>query len=156
MLFATVVPLRLMASKHHTIKGWQPQFCVPVPGGCPAKNLPGGYQIHLISDSGRTFVPWVRISDFRRSIDGNFETLRAPWLLDLLNDLPEGTTIGAACHSNFFVIGTDKAQTKRISQRNPILNRAWHRIIYDDDYPIPPYSCQILSQPQAPPLLPGR
>ena len=156
MLFATVVPLRLMLSKHHTIKGWQPQFCVPVPRGCPAKNLPGGYQIHLISDSGRTFVPWVRISDFRRSIDGNFETLRAPWLLDLLNDLPEGTTIGAACHSNFFVIGTDKAQTKRISQRNPILNRAWHRIIYDDDYPIPPYSCQILSQPQAPPLLPGR
>ena len=104
----------------------------------------------------RTFVPWVTVPDFRRSIDGNFEKLRAPWLLDLLNDLPEGTTIGTACHSSFFVIGTDKAQTTRISRRHPILNRAWHRLIYDNEYPLTPYSRQILSQPKAPPLLPGR
>jgi hypothetical protein len=50
----------------------------------------------------RTFVPWVTVPDFRRSIDANFEKLRAPWLLDLLNDLPEGTTIATACHSQFF------------------------------------------------------
>jgi hypothetical protein len=131
-----------MLSKHHSIKGWAPRWAVPAQGGCPAKNLPSGYQIHLISDTGRTFVPWVRVSDFRKSIDGNLEKLRAPWLLDLLNDLPEGTTIGTACHSNFFVIGTDKAETKRISQRHPILNRAWHRIVYDNDYPLPPYSRQ--------------
>jgi hypothetical protein len=156
LLLATVVPLGLMLSKRHRIRGWAPQFCVPVQRGCPAKNLPGGYQVHLISDTGRTFVPWVTVSDFRRSIDGNLEKLRAPWLLDLLNDLPEGTTIGTACHSNFFVIGTDKARTTRISRRHPILNRAWHRVTYDNDYPLPPYSRQILSQPQAPPLLPGR
>jgi len=150
VLLTTVVPLGLMLSKRHTIKGWQPQFCVPVPEGCPAKDLPGGYQIHLISDSGRTFVPWVRISDFRKSLNDNFETLRAPWLLDLLRDLPEGTTIGTASHSTFFVIGTDKAQTSRISRRHPILNRAWHRVVYDNDYSITPYSRQILSQPKAP------
>jgi hypothetical protein len=156
VLLATVVPLGLMLCNRDSIRGWQPRFCVPQPGGCPAKNLPGGYQIHLISDNGRTFVPWVRVSDFRKSIDANLEKLRAPWLLDLLNDLPEGTTIGTACHSSFFVIGTDKAQTKRISQRHPILNRAWHRVIYDNDYSLPPYSRQILSQSKAPPLLPGR
>jgi hypothetical protein len=156
LISTIVVPLGLMLSKHHSIKGWAPRWAVPAQGGCPAKNLPSGYQIHLISDTGRTFVPWVRVSDFRKSIDGNLEKLRAPWLLDLLNDLPEGTTIGTACHSNFFVIGTDKAETKRISQRHPILNRAWHRIVYDNDYPLPPYSRQILSRPKAPPLLPGR
>jgi hypothetical protein len=156
LFFTIVVPLGLMLSNRHTITGWQPQYCVPLPRGCPARDLPSGYQIHLISDAGRTFVPWVRISDFRKSIDGNLEILRAPWLLDLLNDLPEGTTIGTACHSSFFVIGTDKAQTKRISQRHPILNRAWHRVIYDNDYSLPPYSRQILSQSKAPPLLPGR
>jgi hypothetical protein len=150
VLLTTVVPFGLMLSKHHTIKGWQPQFCVPVPEGCPAKDLPSGYQIHLISDSGRTFVPWVRISDFRKSLDDNFEMLRAPWLLDLLRDLPEGTTIGTAFHSTFFVIGTDKAKTSRMSRRHPILNRAWHRVVYDNDYPITPYSRQILSQPNAP------
>src|SRR6266480_4306447 len=154
LLLTTVVPFALMVSKHHPIRGWAPQFCVPVPKGCPAKNLPSGYQIHLISDTGRTFLPWVTVSDFRRSIDGNLEKLRAPWLLDLLNDLPEGTTIGTACHSQFFVIGTDKVGTSRISQRHPILNRTWHRVIYDNDYPLPPYSQQILSQPKAPPLLP--
>jgi len=154
LLLTTVVPFALMVSKHHPIRGWAPQFCVPVPKGCPAKNLPSGYQIHLISDTGRTFLPWVTVSDFRRSIDGNLEKLRAPWLLDLLNDLPEGTTIGTACHSQFFVIGTDKVGTSRISQRHPILNRTWHRVIYDNDYPLPPYSRQILSQPKAPPLLP--
>jgi hypothetical protein len=156
VLMATAVPLGLMLSKRHTINGWQPQFCVPVQGGCLARDLPSGYQIHLISDAGRTFVPWVRVSDFRKSIDGNLEKLRAPWLLDLLNDLPQGTTIGTACHSNFFVIGTDKAQTRKISQRHPILNRAWHRVVYDNDYPLPPYSRQVLSQLKAPPLLPGR
>jgi hypothetical protein len=150
LLLSTVVPLGLMLSRHNTISGWSPQFCVPLPEGCPAKNLPAGYQIHLIPDAGRTFVPWVTVSDFRRSIDGNFEKLRAPWLLDLLNDLPEGTTIGTACHSRFFVIGTDKARTSRISRRHPILNRAWHRLIYDNEYPVPPYSRQMLSQPQAP------
>jgi hypothetical protein len=154
LLLTTVVPLALMLSKRHPITGWAPQFCVPVPKGCPAKNLPAGYQIHLISDTGRTFVPWVTVSDFRKSIDGNLEILRAPWVLDLLNDLPEGTTIGTACHSAFFVIGTDKVGTTRISQRHPILNRTWHRVIYDNDYPLPPYSRQILSQPKAPPLLP--
>jgi hypothetical protein len=156
VLLATVVPLGLMLWNHNAIKGWQPRFCVPQPGGCPAKNLPSGYQIHLISDNGRTFVPWVRVSDFRKSIDGNLEKLRAPWLLDLFNELPEGTTIGTACHSSFFVIGTDKAQTRKLSQRHAILNRAWHRVVYDNDYPLPPYSRQILSQPKAPPLLPGR
>jgi hypothetical protein len=156
VLLATVVPLGLMLWNHNAIKGWQPRFCVPQQGGCPARNLPGGYQIHLISDSGRTFVPWVRVSDFRKSIDGNLERLRAPWLLDLFNDLPEGTTVGTACHSSFFVIGTDKAETRRVSQRHAILNRAWHRVVYDNDYPLPPYSRQILSQPKAPPLLPGR
>ena len=156
LLLSTVVPLGLMLSRHNTISGWSPQFCVPLPQGCPARNLPSGYQIHLISDAGRTFVPWVRISDFRKSIDGNFEKLRAPWLLDLLNDLPEGTTIGTACHSQFFVIGTDKVRTARISQRHPILNRAWHRLIYDNEYPLSPYSRQILSQPKAPPLLPEK
>ncbi len=154
LLSSTVVPLGLMLLRHNTITGWSPQFCVPLPEGCPARNLPGGYQIHLISDTGRTFVPWVRVSDFRRSINGNFEKLRAPWLLDLLNDLPEGTTIGTACHSRFFVIGTDKARTSRISRRHPILNPAWHRLIYDNEYPLPPYSRHILSQPKAPPLLP--
>ncbi len=154
LLLTTVVPFALMVSKHHPIRGWAPQFCVPVPKGCPAKNLPSGYQIHLISDTGRTFLPWVTVSDFRRSIDGNLEKLRAPWLLDLLNDLPEGTTIGTACHSQFFVIGTDKVGTTRISKRHPILNRTWHRVIYDNNYPLPPYSRQILSQPKAPPLLP--
>jgi hypothetical protein len=98
-------------------------------------------------------VPWVRVSDFRRGVDENLEKLRAPWLLDLLNDLPEGTTIGAACHSQFFVIGTDKVRTSRISRRHPIF-RAWHRLIYDNEYPLPPYSRQMLSQPKAPPLLP--
>jgi hypothetical protein len=156
LLSTTVIPLGLMLSKRHRIIGWQPQYCVPLPRGCPARDLPSGYQIHLISDTGRTFVPWVRVSDFRRSIDGNLEKLRAPWLLDLLNDLPEGTTIGTACHSQFFVIGTDKARTTRISRRHPILNRAWHRIVYDNDYPLPPYSRQMLGRPQAPPLLPGR
>jgi hypothetical protein len=156
VLLATVVPLGLMLWNHNAIKGWQPRFCVPQQGGCPARNLPGGYQIHLISDNGRTFVPWVRVSDFRKSIDGNLERLRAPWLLDLFNDLPEGTTVGTACHSSFFVIGTDKAETRRVSQRHAILNRAWHRVVYDNDYPLPPYSRQILSQPKAPPLLPGR
>jgi hypothetical protein len=156
VLLATAVPLALMLSKHHPISGWEPQFCVPVPRGCPAKKLPAGYQIHLISDTGRTFVPWIRISDFRQSISDNLETTRAPWLLDLLQDLPEGTTIGAACHSQFFVIGTDKVGTARISQRHPILNRAWHRLIYDNDYPIRPYSWQILSRPEAPPLLRAR
>jgi hypothetical protein len=155
LLLSTVVPLGLMLLRHNTISGWSPQFCVPLPEGCPAKNLPTGYQIHLISDAGRTFVPWVTVSDFRRSIDGNFEKLRAPWLLDLLNDLPEGTTIGTACHSSFFVIGTDKARTTRISRRHPILNRAWHRLIYDNEYPLSPYSRQMLSQPQAPPLPPS-
>src|SRR6266487_372519 len=154
LLLTTVVPFALMVSKHHPIRGWAPQFCVPVPKGCPANNLPSGYQIHLISDTGRTFLPWVTVSDFRRSIDGNLEKLRAPWLLDLLNDLPEGTTIGTACHSQFFVIGTDKVGTTRISKRHPILNRTWHRVIYDNNYPLPPYSRQILSQPKAPPLLP--
>jgi hypothetical protein len=156
LFFTIVVPLGLMLSNRHSITGWAPRWCVPVQTGCPARNLPSGYQIHLISDTGRTFVPWVRVSDFRKSIDGNLEKLRAPWLLDLLNDLPEGTTIGTACHSNFFIIGTDKAQTNRISQRHPILNRAWHRVVYDNDYPLPPYSRQILGQPNAPPLLPGR
>ena len=94
VLLTTVVPLGLMFWNRNAIKGWEPQFCVPRKRGCPANNLPGGYQIHLISDNGRTFVPWVRVSDFRRSIDGNLERLRAPWLLDLFNDLPEGTTIG--------------------------------------------------------------
>jgi hypothetical protein len=156
VLLATVVPLGLMLSKRHSIKGWAPGWVVPAQEGCPAKYLPSGYQIHLISDTGRTFVPWVRVSDFRKSIDGNLEKLRAPWLLDLLNDLPEGTTIGTACHSNFFVIGTDKAGTRRISQRHAILNRAWHRVTYDNDYPLPAYSRQLLSQPKAPPLLPGK
>jgi hypothetical protein len=156
VLLATVVPLGLMLWNRNSIKGWQPQFCVPVQGGCPAKDLPSGFQIHLISDSGRTFVPWIRVSDFRKSIDGNLEKLRAPWLLDLFNDLPENTTIGTACHSNFFVIGTDKAGTSKISQRHPILNRAWHRVTYDNDYPLSPYSQQILNRPKAPPLLPGR
>jgi hypothetical protein len=156
VLLTTIVPLGLMLSKRHTIKGWQPQFCVPVPEGCPAKDLPAGYQIHIISDMGRTFVPWIRISDFRSSIDGNLEILRAPWLLDLLNDLGEGTTIGTACHSSFFVIGTDKAGTTRISRRHPILNRAWHRVVYDNDFPIPAYSRQMLSQPKAPSLLPPK
>ena len=155
VLLATVVPLGLMLSKRHSIRGWAPGWVVPAQGGCPAKYLPSGYQIHLISDTGRTFVPWVRVSDFRKSIDGNLEKLRAPWLLDLLNDLPEGTTIGTACHSNFFVIGTDKAETRRISQRHPILNRGWHRVTYDNDYPLPPYSREILSRPKVPPLLPG-
>jgi hypothetical protein len=155
VLLATVVPLGLMLSKRHSIRGWAPRWVVPAQGGCPARNLPSGYQIHLISDTGRTFVPWVRVSDFRKSLDGNLEKLRAPWLLDLFNDLPEGTTIGTACHSNFFVIGTDKAETKKISQRHPILNRAWHRIVYDNDYPLPPYSREILSRPKVPPLLPG-
>jgi hypothetical protein len=145
-----------MLWNQNAIKGWQPRYCVPQQGGCPARNLPGGYQIHLISDNGRTFVPWVRVSDFRKSLAGNLERLRAPWLLDLFNDLPEGTTIGTACHSSFFVIGTDKAETRRLSQRHPILNRAWHRVVYDNDYPLPPYSRQLLSQPQAPPLLPGK
>ena len=153
LLLSTVVPLGLMLSGRHTISGWSPQYCVPLPEGCPARNLPGGYQIHLISDAGRTFVPWVRVSDFRRGVDENLEKLRAPWLLDLLNDLPEGTTIGAACHSQFFVIGTDKVRTSRISRRHPIF-RAWHRLIYDNEYPLPPYSRQMLSQPKAPPLLP--
>jgi hypothetical protein len=156
VLLATVVPLGLMLWNQNAIKGWQPRYCVPQQGGCQARNLPGGYQIHLISDNGRTFVPWVRVSDFRKSLAGNLERLRAPWLLDLLNDLPEGTTIGTACHSSFFVIGTDKAETRRLSQRHPILNRAWHRVVYDNDYPLPPYSRQLLSQPQAPPLLPGK
>ncbi len=156
LLLSTVVPLGLMLLRHHTIRGWSPQFCVPLPEGCPARNLPGGYQIHLISDAARTFVPWVRVSDFRKSIEGNYEKLRAPWLLDLLNDLPEGTTIATACHSQFFVIGTDKVRTTRVSRRHPILNRAWHRLIYDNEYPLPPHSRQILSQPKAPPLLPGR
>ncbi len=155
VLLATVVPLGLMLLNRNSIKGWQPRFVVPQQGGCPAKNLPAGYQIHLIPDSGRTFVPWIRVSDFRKSIDGNLEKLRAPWLLDLFNDLPEGTTIGTACHSNFFVIGTDKAETKKISQRHPIMNRAWHRIVYDNDYPLPPYSRELLSRPKVPPLLPG-
>jgi hypothetical protein len=152
VLLATVVPLSLMLWNGKSIKGWGPSFSVPQQGGCPARNLPAGYQIHLISDSGRTFVPWVRVSDFRKSLDGNLERLRAPWLLDLFNDLPEGTTIGTACHSNFFVIATDKLQTRQISQRHPILNRAWHRVVYDNDYPLPPYSRQLLSQPKAPPL----
>ena len=172
LLLSTVIPLGLMLSRHHTIRGWSPQFCVPLPEGCPARNLPSGYQIHLISDAGRTFVPWVRVSDFRRGVHENLEKLRAPRpetaqlnnpflrdtaaALDLLNDLPEGTTIGTACHSQFFVIGTDKVRTTRISRRHPILNRAWHRLIYDNEYPLTPYSRQILSQPKAPPLLPGR
>jgi hypothetical protein len=157
LLFVTiVVPLGLMLSRRHSIRGWEPRWCVPIQTGCPARNLPSGYQIHLISDTGRTFVPWIRTSDFRRSIADNLEMLRAPWFLELLNDLPEGTTIGTACHSSFFVIGTDKAQTARISRRHRILNRAWHRIVYDNDYPLPPYSRQILSQPKAPPLLPGK
>jgi hypothetical protein len=156
LFFTIVVPLGLMLSRRHSIRGWGSQWCVPAQTGCPARNLPSGYQIHLISDTGRTFVPWVRVSDFRKSINGNLEKLRAPWLLDLLNDLPEGTTIGTAFHSNYFVIATDKVQTKRISQRHPILNRAWHRVTYDNDYPLPPYSQQILSRPKAPPLLPGR
>jgi hypothetical protein len=155
VILATLIPLGLMLWNSNAIKGWQPRFVVPQQGGCPARNLPAGYQIHLIPDSGRTFVPWVRVSDFRKSIDGNLEKLRAPWLLDLLNDLPEGTTLGTACHSNFFVIGTDKSETTKISRRHPIQNRAWHRITYDNDYPLPPYSQQLLSQPKAPPLLPG-
>jgi hypothetical protein len=154
LLSSTIVPLGLMLSHHHTISGWSPQYCVPLPEGCPARNLPSGYQIHLISDAGRTFVPWVRVSDFRKGVDENLEKLRAPWLLDLLRDLPEGTTIGAACHSQFFVIGTDKAGTTRISRRHPILNRAWHRLVYDNEYPLPPSSRQMLNQPKAPPLLP--
>jgi hypothetical protein len=152
VLLATVVPLGLLLWNGNSITGWQPRLCVPQQGGCPAKNLPGGYQIHLISDSGRTFVPWVRVSDFRKSIDGNLERLRAPWLLDLFNELPEGTTIGTACHSWFFVIGTDKAESRRISRPDPIVNWAWHRIVYDNDYPLPPYSRQILRRPKAPPL----
>ena len=156
LLLSTVVPLGLMLTRHNAITGWSPQFCVPLPRGCPARDLPSGYQIHLISDAGRTFVPWVRVSDFRRGVDENLEKLRAPWLLDLLRDLPEGTTIGTACHSQFFVIGTDKVRTARVSQRNPILNRAWHRLIYDNEYPLTPYSRQILSQPKAPPLLPEK
>lgn len=78
LLLSTVVPLGLMLSRHNTISGWSPQFCVPLPQGCPARNLPSGYQIHLISDAGRTFVPWVRVSDFRRGVDENLEKLRAP------------------------------------------------------------------------------
>ncbi len=156
LVLITIVPLALMLSKNRPIRGWDPRYCVPVPEGCPARNLPAGYQIHLIADTGRTFVPWIRISDFRRSIDDNAEKTRAPWMLDLLQDLPEGTTIGTACHSQFFVIGTDKVETTRISQRHPILNRAWHRVIYDNDYPIQPYSQELLSRPQAPPLLPAK
>jgi hypothetical protein len=153
LLSTIVIPLGLMLTKRDRRIGWEPSYCVPLPAGCPARNLPSGYQIHLIPDKGRTFVPWVRVSDFRKSIDGNFEKLRAPWVLDLLQDLPEGTTIGAAGHSHFFVIGTDKAGTDRLSQRHPILNRAWHRIVYDNEYPIPPYSRRLLTQSKAPPFL---
>ncbi len=153
LLLSTVVPLGLMLSHRQTMRGWSPNFCAPVPKGCPAKDLPTGYQIHLVSDTRRTFVPWIRMSDFHRSINESWEVVLAPWLVDLLNDLPEGTTIGTASHSKFFVIGTDKAQTARLSQRHPILNPAWHRVIYDNDFPLSPYSRQLLSQPEAPPPL---
>jgi hypothetical protein len=74
-------------------------------------------------------------------------------VVELFKDLPEGTTIAAACHSNFFVIETDKVQTNRLSQRHPIL-KPWHRLIYDNDFPLSPYSRQILSQPKPPPAVP--
>lgn len=153
LIFAIFVPLALMIRPRDNRVAWEPAYCAPSTSGCPARKLPSGFQIHLIPDSGRTFVPWVRISDFHKSLDGNLEKLRAPWLLDLFNDLPEGTTIGTAFHSNFFVIATDKARTFRMSQRNPILNRKWHRIVYDNDYPIPPSSKALLIGPQPP--LPG-
>jgi hypothetical protein len=124
-----------------------------LPAGCAAKDLPAGYQIHLISDARRTFVPWIRISDFRRSINAHWEAVLAPWVVDLLKDLPEGTTIATACHSTFFVIETDKVQTNRLSQRHTIL-KPWHRVIYDNDFPLSAYSRQILSQPKPTPAVP--
>jgi hypothetical protein len=149
-LLSTVVPLCLMVSHRHVNRGWSPNFCVPLPDGCAAKDLPSGYQIHLISDAGRTFVPWIRVSDFRRTINDNWEAALAPSVVDLLKDLPEGTTIATACHSRFFVIETDKAKTTRLSQRHPILNPSWHRVIYDNDFPLSPHSREILSQPKPP------
>lgn len=146
------VPLGLMLRPKDKSIVWEPGYCVPPPQGCPADKLPEGFQIHLIPDSGQTFVPWVRVSDFRASIKGNLEVLRAPWILELFRELPAGTTIATAFHSNFFVISTEKAESKRWSWRNPILNRQWHRITYDGDYPIPPRSRRILSLPAPPPL----
>jgi hypothetical protein len=150
LLLSTVVPLGLMLSHRHVNRGWSPSFCVPLPEGCAAKDLPSGYQIHLISDAGRTFVPWIRVSDFHRSINDNWEATLAPWVVELLKDLPEGTTIATACHSRFFVIDTDKAKTTRLSQRHPILNPSWHRVIYDNDFHLSPHSQEILSQPKPP------
>jgi hypothetical protein len=151
LVLTIIVPLGLMLTKRSNPVGWVAQFCVPGSAGSRARSLPAGFQIHLISDEGRTFVPWVRVSDFRKSIDGNLEKLRASWILDLFNDLPEGTTIGTAFHSHFFVIATDKAVSNRVSMINPIRNAKWHRIAYDNDYPIPPYSRQVLLRPDAPP-----
>src|SRR6266496_822995 len=150
LVLSTAVPLCLMLTHRHVNRGWSPTFCAPLPAGCPANDLPAGYQIHLISDARRTFVPWIRISDFRRTISAHWDAVLAPWVVDLFKDLPEGTTIAAACHSQFFVIETDKAQTNRLSQRHPIL-KPWHRVIYDNDFPLSPYSRQILSQPEPPP-----
>lgn len=156
VLFSTVVPVSLMLSHRHTMRGWSPDFCAPLPQGCPANELPAGYQIHLISDTRRTFVPWIRVSDFRRSVSDSWEAVLAPWLVELLKDLPEGTTIATACHSKFFVIATDKVQTTKTSRRHPILNPTWHRVIYDNDFPLTAHSQQILRQPQAPPPLAGQ
>ena len=156
LIFAILVPLGLMLRPHPKPVAWERAYCAPPTGGCLARKLPAGFQIHLIADSGRTFVPWVRVSDFRKSIEGNLESLRAPWLLDVFNELPAGTTIGTAFHSNFFVIATDKARTFQISRRNPILNRKWQRVVFDNDYPIPPKTKAILTQPEAPPLVKRR
>ncbi len=149
---AIVIPLGLMCRGSDKSVVWDRGFCVPPVGGCPANILPAGFQIHLIPDSERTFVPWVRLSDFRKSLAGNLENLRAPWVLDLLNELPAGTTVATSFHSTFFVIATEKAQTSRWSQRHPILNRKWHRVVFDNDYPIPPRSTLLLSQLAPPPL----
>lgn len=153
LVLSTAVPLCLMLTHRQVNRGWSPTFSVPLPEGCAANALPAGYQIHLISDARRTFVPWIRISDFRRSISAHWDAVLAPWVVELFKDLPEGTTIAAACHSNFFVIETDKVQTNRLSQRHPIL-KPWHRLIYDNDFPLSPYSRQILSQPKPPPAVP--
>jgi hypothetical protein len=156
LLLTIVVPLGLMLRPNPKPVAWERAYCAPPTGGCLARKLPGGFQIHLIPDSGRTFVPWVTVSDFRKSLEGNLEKLRAPWILDVFNELPAGTTIGTAFHSNFFVIATDKAKTYQMSKRHPILNRKWHRIVFDNDYPIPAQTKLLLNRPDAPPIPKGR
>ena len=54
-------------------------------------------------------MPWVQVSDFRKSIEGNLESLRAPWLLDVFNELPASTTLAP----RFTVTSLSSLPTKR-------------------------------------------